>query len=178
MIGFDRRQLNGLEWHQESAFGRTYHLKAGESVLAEVAFKKALGTLAEARTASSAWSFKRRGVFSSVVGARPMGEDREIAAYHPNWSSSKGLLKLENGEELHLKSANFWASEWVLSEAGGQELLRYHSQGFLKHGARLEVSEKAKQHPQLELLIVLTWYILVLHQMDSSAAVAVTSTSC
>lgn len=178
MIELDRRQLSGLEWQQESAFGRAYHLKSGESVLAEVAFKTMLGTLAEARTASGAWSFKRRGVFSSVVGARPLGEEREIATYQPNWSSSKGLLKLDSGEEFHLKSANIWASEWVLSSADGQEVLRYHNQGFLKHGARLEIAERGKQHSRLELLIVLTWYILVLHHMDSSAAVAVTPAVC
>jgi hypothetical protein len=177
MIGFDTRQLSGLEWHQESAFGRTYHLKSGDSVLAQIAFKTALGTLAEARTAGSAWSFKRRGVFSTMIGARLLGEEREIATYQPNWSSSKGLLKLENGEEFHLKSANFWASEWVLSAVDGQELLRYHNQGFLKHGARLELTERAKQHPQLQLMVVLTWYILVLHQMDASATVTATSTS-
>jgi hypothetical protein len=112
-----------------------------------------------------------------MIGARLLGEEREIATYQPNWSSSKGLLKLENGEEFHLKSANFWASEWVLSAVDGQELLRYHNQGFLKHGARLELTERAKQHPQLQLMVVLTWYILVLHQMDASATVTATSTS-
>lgn len=173
MIGFDARQMSGLEWHQESAFGRTYHLKVGDSVLAEVAFTKVLGTLAEAKTASAAWSFKRRGVFSAVVGARPLGEEREIATYHPNWSSSKGMLKLEGGEELHLRSANLWASEWVVSTAAGEEILRYHNQGFLKHGARVEITERARQHPQLPLLLSLTWYILVLHQMDSAVAAGV-----
>ena len=173
MIGFDTRQLSGLEWHQESAFGRTYHLKVGDSVMAELAFPKSLGTLAEARTAGSAWSFKRRGVFSTMIGARLLGQESEIATYQPNWASSKGLLKLENGEEFHLKTANFWASEWALLTVDGQEMLRYHNQGFLKHGARLEVSERAKQHPQLQLLVLLTWYILVMYQMDSSVAVTV-----
>ncbi|MBA3975676.1 MAG: hypothetical protein C0504_15835 [Candidatus Solibacter sp.] len=172
MTGFDTRQLSGLEWHQQSTFGQTYQLKSGDSVIAELAFPKVLGTLAEARTASSAWSFKRRGAFTAVIGARRLGEEREIATYRPNWSSSKGLLKLENGEEFHLKPANFRASEWVLSTVDGQELLRYHNQGFLKHGARLEMTERAKQHPQLQLMVVLTWYILVMYRMDSSAAAA------
>jgi hypothetical protein len=171
MIELDTRQLSGLEWRQESAFGQKHCLKMGDSVLAEVAFVKTFGTLAEARTASAAWSFKRKGVFSSTVGARPLGEEREIAAYHPNWSSHKGLLRLESGEEFHLRAANFWASEWVLSDAEGQALLKFHNRGFLKHGAQLDVDEMIKAHPQLLLLITLTWYILLLHQMDSTAAV-------
>lgn len=178
MIGFDARQLSGLEWHQESTFGQRYHLKSGDSVMAELTFPKVLGTLAEAKTASAAWSFKRRGVFTTVIGARRLGEEREIATYQPNWSSSKGLLKLENGEEFHLKTANFWASEWALATVDGQEMLRYHNQGFLKHGARLDVSDRAKQHPQLQFLILLTWYILVMYQRDSSAAVTVVPAVC
>ncbi len=170
MIEFDRRQMSGLEWRQESAFGRRYNLKLGDSVLAEVAFVKTLGTLAEARTAKSAWSFKRKGVFSSTVGARPLGEEREVATYLPNWTSSKGLMRLDNGEEFQLRSANFWASEWLLSDLDGAPVLRFHNRGFLKHGAQVDIEEKGRAHPQLELLLTLTWYILVLHQMDATVA--------
>ncbi|HNY41520.1 MAG TPA: hypothetical protein PKJ41_14060 [Bryobacteraceae bacterium] len=170
MIPFDNRQLSSLEWRQESAFGRKHHLMSGDSALAEIHFVKTLGTLAEARTASSAWSFKRKGVFTSTVGARPLDEEREIAIYHPNWTSHKGLLRLENGEEYLLRSANLWASEWVLSDGGGEPLLRFHNKGFLKHGAQLVVEERAKSNPQLPFLITFAWYILLLHQMDSSAA--------
>jgi hypothetical protein len=173
MVEFDRRQMSGLEWHQESAFGRRYNLKSGDSVLAEVAFVKTLGTLAEARTAGNAWSFKRRGVFSTSVGARPLGEEREVAAYQPNWTSSKGLLRLENGEEFQLRSANFWDSEWLLSDVEGAPVLRFHNRGFLKHGAQIDIEEKGRVHPALELLLTLTWYLLVLHQMDSTAVTAV-----
>jgi hypothetical protein len=172
MMEFDRRQLSGLEWHQESAFGRKYNLKSGDSVLAEVAFVKTLGTLAEARTAGNAWTFKRKGVFSSSVGARPLGEEREVATYQPNWTSSKGLMRLDSGEAFQLRSANFWASEWLLSDMDGIAILRFHNRGFLKHGAQIDIEEKGRSHPQLELLLTLTWYILVLHQMDSTVVAA------
>ena len=172
MIEFDRRQLGGLQWQQDSAFGRRYSLKMGDSVLAELAFVKTLGTLAEARTATSAWSFKRRGVFSSIVNARPLGEEREEATYQPNWTSSKGLLQLDSGEQFQLRTSNFWASEWVLATTDGIPLLRFHNRGFLKHGAGVDVEEQGRNHPRLELLLTLTWYILVLHQQDSTVVAA------
>lgn len=171
MIPFDSRQLSGLEWRQESTFANRHHLKQGDSILAEIHFVKTLGTLAEARTASSAWSFKRKGVFTSVIGARRLGEDHEIATYNPNWTSHKGLLRLEGGHEYQLRAANIWASEWILSEIDGNEVLRFHNKGFLKQGAQLDVDERAKSNPQLPLLITFCWYILLLYQMDSSAAV-------
>ncbi len=175
MIPFDNRQLSGLEWRQESAFGRKHQLMSSDSVLAEIHFVKTLGTLAEAHTASSAWSFKRKGVFTSSVGARPLGEEREIATYHPNWTAMKGLVQFESGEQYHLRSANMWASEWIVTDSHGQPVLRFHNKGFLKHGAQLDVEESARTIPHLPFLILFIWYILLLHQMDSSSTVVVGS---
>jgi len=171
MIPFNNRRLSGLEWQQESTFARKHHLMQGDSTLAEIRFVKTLGTLAEARTDSDAWSFKRQGIFSSSIGARRLGEERDIATYLPNWTSHKGLLRLEGGEEYQFRAANFWASEWVLSGADGHEVLRFHNKGFLKHGAQLDVAANADSNPHLALLITFTWYILLLYQMDSSAVI-------
>jgi hypothetical protein len=169
MIAIDPRQAHGLEWHQLSAFGRHHELKTGDTVVAELAFAKALGTLAEARTARGVWTFKRRGILTTTIGARVAGQEKDIAVYQPNWTAHKGLLRLESGEQFHLRAANFWASEWVLSDANGVELIRYHNRGFLKAGAQVELQGPAFAHPMMDLLLTLTWYILLLHQMDSSA---------
>jgi hypothetical protein len=170
MIAFDPKQSYGLEWHQDSAFSRRYQLKSGDSVLAELAFAKVFGTLAEASTARFNWTFKRRGVFTSSVAARIAGQENDVAVYRPNWTTTKGLLRLASGEEFELHTANFWASEWVLSVCDGAPLLEYHNRGFLKHGASVELEPAGREHPQLELLITLVWYILLLHQMDSAAS--------
>lgn len=83
----------------------------------------------------------------------------------------KGLVQLESGEQYHLRSANMWASEWIVTDSHGQPVLRFHNKGFLKHGAQLDVEESARSIPHLPFLILFIWYILLLHQMDSSSAV-------
>lgn len=170
MVEIDPRQLADLEWHQDSTFGRRHTLKSGDSVLAEIHFQKTLGTLAEARTARSAWTYKRRGIFTASIGARVAGEQIEIATYQPNWTAHKGLVRFDDGEEFQLRASNLWASEWTLTGADGSLLLRYHNSGFLRHGARVDVEPAARKHPRLELLLTLTYYILLLHQMDGAAA--------
>jgi hypothetical protein len=173
MIAFDARQLSSLEWKQPGAFSRSYELRAGDSLLATLHFVKMLGSLAEATIQGSQWTFKRSGFLSPKVTARVAGSEADIALYEPNWSSTKGLFRLAGGEVLDFRAANFWGSEWSLSSSRGDMLLRYHTKGMLHAGAELEVSPAARERPDLALMLLLTWYVLVLHREDGSTAVGI-----
>ncbi|MBI5282227.1 MAG: hypothetical protein HY858_11145 [Candidatus Solibacter usitatus] len=177
MILIQRNQLAGLEWRQPGAFARTFELRAGDSLLARLEFKKTLGTLAEAETAQGKWSFKRTGFLSPVVSARVRGEEADIAIYRPSFSGQKGALRLAGGEALELHALGFWGSEWALTGAGGEHLLRFHNKGLVHHGADVEVGEAARGRQDLELLLTLAWYILVLHMEDSTVMTPVVMTS-
>ncbi len=172
MIPIQPNQLAGLEWRQPSAFNRTYELKSGDSVLARLEFMKVFGTLAGAQTAAQAWTFKRGGFLTPIVTARLDGSETDIATFEPNWTHRKGTLTLAGGEILELRSTNFWASEWVLTNAQKEQVLRFHNKGMLHHGASVEVSEASKSRGDLGLLLALTWYILVLHMQDSTVVAA------
>lgn len=173
MIPIRSTQLAGLEWRQPSAFARSYELKAGDSVLATVEFKKVFGTLAEARTAEQAWTFKRTGFLTPVVTARVAGTEQDIAHYKPGLMGTKGTLHLAGGEVLEMKSTNFWASHWALLDQQGEALLKFSNQGVLKHGAHVEVAPSAAGRADLPLLLAMGWYILALHIEDSAASTAV-----
>ncbi|MBI5083889.1 MAG: hypothetical protein HZB13_04750 [Acidobacteria bacterium] len=171
MIPIQRNQLAGLEWRQPGAFSRTYELRAGDSLLARLEFKKTFGTLAEAETAQGKWSFKRTGFLSPLVSARVLGEEADIAIYKPSFSGQKGALRLAGGETLALHTMGFWGSEWALTAAGGEQLLRFHNKGLVHHGADIDVGEAARNREDLELLLTMAWYILVLHMADSNAMI-------
>jgi hypothetical protein len=172
MIQIQANLLNGLEWRQPGAFSRTYELKSGDSVLAELAFQKVFGTLARAWTADAAWTFKRAGFLTPVVTVRVEASEADIATYQPNWTGNKGLLNLPGGEQLEFRTTNFWASEWVLSNQQGGELIRFHNKGLVHHGASVEVSEAGKARADIALLMAVCWYVLVLHMQDSAAVAA------
>jgi len=173
MIPIRSTQLGGLEWKQQSAFARAYELKSGDSVLASVSFKKVFGTLAEAQTADQSWTFKRTGFLTPLVTARVAGSEQDVAFYKPGLMGTKGEIHLAGGEVLHMKSTNFWGSQWALTTAEGDALIRFHNQGVLKHGAHVDVEPAARERADLPLLLTLCWYVLALHQQDSAATTAV-----
>jgi len=168
LIPIRSNQLDGLEWRQPAAFAREYELHCGDSVLARLVWRKAIGTLAAAETSGANWTFKRTGFLTSVITARVSGSDIDIAYYEPNWSGAKGQLRI-GGQALQLKSANFWASRWVLTHEE-TPLLEFGSHGVLKAGAAVTVHDAARQRADLPLLLCFVWYILLLHMEDASTA--------
>lgn len=168
-IPLDPRQLSSIEWRQPGAFCRTYELRGGDSLLATLHFVKMLGSLAEGEVHDTKWTFKRSGFLSPKATARIAGSEADLIHYEPNWSGQKGIFRLPGGEVLDFRSANFWCSEWTLTDAHGQQVLRYHTKGVLHSGADLDVNPAARERPDLPLLILFTWYVLVLHREDSAA---------
>jgi hypothetical protein len=175
MISIQPNQLAGLEWRQPGAFSRTYELKSVDSLLARLEFKKTFGTLAVAESAAGRWTFKRCGFLTPVVTARVEGSDADIASYTPNFTSTRGTLRLASGETLDLKTTNFWGSEWALFDANRQQLVRFHNKGMIHHGADVDVSPAAGSRSDLDLLLTISWYILVMHMQDAAATTAVIS---
>ncbi len=173
MVPIREANLSGLEWRQTSAFQRHYELKSGDSVLAELTFLKTFGTLARMATLSGNWTFKRTGYLSPVVTARVENGEAELATYHPHFMGRKGALTLAGGEGLSFGAANFWASEWVLSDGEGRALLRMHNRGVLHHGAVLEFTPEGRQRQDAAMLAGLCWYVIVLHIEDSTVAASV-----
>jgi hypothetical protein len=173
MLPLDDHAPATLEWKQESAFGRYFELKGGDSVYAALEFVKRFGSLAEARTAAGDWSYKRRGMMSPAVSARVAGSEADLAIYKPNWSSSKGVLTLAGGEALEFRSASFWGHDWILSAPGGHPLLRFSTKGVIKQGSEVHVEPAARGRADLPLLLTFCWYLLLLYQEDMSANSAI-----
>ena len=169
MVAIDPRQLSELAWKQPSALNRNFELKSGDSLLAEVRFKKALGTLAIARTAEHAWTFKRSGFLNPVVTARLVGTETDVAAFRAKWTARSGSLDLASGEQLTMRAANFWGSEWAVENASGALLMQIHEKGMVHFSARYEITDAGKARGDLGLLLCLSWYVLVLMSEDSAA---------
>lgn len=48
---------------------------------------------------------------------------------------------------------------------------------WFKTQARVEISEQAKKYPELKLLILFGWYLIIALQLDSSAGAVVAAAS-
>ena len=135
-----------LVWIQPAARKREHELRAGDELVATLRFQR--GTLADA--------------------------EADIAAFHPRWTGG-GSLEVADGNALKLASANFWQSEWVRLDKD-QPVVRFKGRhGIVKAKGAVEVQAGAGERPDLPLLILLGWYLILLHADDAAAATSASS---
>lgn len=155
-----------LEWKQSAVAQRHYELRAGGEKAAELEFLKMFGTLARGRAAAGTWTLKRTGFLSPIVTARREGEEADCAMYHPNFSASQGQVRLASGETFEFRLAGVWSRSAILMDNERREVFRVHLKGDFSAGAAVEV--RLAETPELELLLLLTWYVLVLQMQDEA----------
>ena len=167
-----------LYWVQIKDMERGYELRVDDKIFAQLVFQSAWGTLATGSSVEDGWTFKRVGFLNPRVTIRPPGEETNEAEYWPKfWGGGK--LIFPDGRHFLWDSANFWGTQWTFSDAVENRLFvflpggevhkaseDYHSQ------AVVEIDPRAYDHPELPLLLVLGWYLMVLQQEDSSAGSA------
>jgi hypothetical protein len=183
-----------LIWRQPSAFKMSYELRAGEEVVATLAWGKSWGTLATAQTAEGAWTFKRSGFWQQRVGVRPIGSDHDVATFVPDWMGN-GILTVEGERTFRWAGKGFWGLEKLWQEReGAPPLIGFKRVGGLKTEARVLLSPVAAALPEiaqlddlyvplppeelsapsvplveLPLLVTFGLYLMVLEAMDASS---------
>ncbi len=163
-----------LRWRQPEASKRRYLLQreSTDVPLATLDWRSFWGTFATATAGETSWTFKRTGFLRPRVTARIAGSDDDLATFEANWHGG-GVLTIADGATFGWKVANFWYSQWDWRDASGAELLHFASkQGFIRQEAVVAISPEAARLPELELLITLGWYLLVLAANDSAATTA------
>lgn len=157
-----------LLWVQPSARKREHELRAGDEVVATLRFQR--GSLANAAAEGAEWTFKREGFWHPRVTARIPGSDADVAVFRPHWSGG-GQLDFANGQTLRFASANFWQSEWVWLQDRDQPVIRFKGRhGLIKANGAVAISPEAERRPEIALLVLLGWYLILLYAEDAVAA--------
>lgn len=167
-----------LYWVQHKDTERGYELRVEDKVFAKLVFQSAWGTLATGSNIDESWTFKRVGFLNPRVTIRPPGEETNVAEYWPKfWGGGK--LIFPDGRQFLWDSANFWGTQWIFSDAVENRLFVFLPGGEkpkideeYRSLAVVEIDPRAFEHPELPLLLVLGWYLMVLQQEDSSAGSA------
>jgi hypothetical protein len=162
--------LGELVWVQPARLKQEFELRAGDEVVGSLRWQRA--SLATGETADQSWTFKREGFWHPQVTVRVAGSDDNVALFHPGWAGG-GTLDLQQGKQLRFAAANFWHSQWDWLDAPNNPLVHFKSrQGLLKVEGQVEIETEAIQSPELPLLVVLGWYLLILFSRDAAAASA------
>ncbi len=176
----DAKELD-LFWEQPKLSQMRFILVAEEDIYAKLDFSSGFSTYALAATHDDEWTFKRVGFFSNRVIVRRAGSEIDLATYIPRWTGTEGALRFSTGEHYDWRVSNIWSSKYQLSTDNSQVLITYLSgsrnkkfSNLFKQQAQVIIDPKAWQLKDLSILIVLSWYLVILHYEDSSA-VAVTA---
>lgn len=189
-----------LFWRQPSAMKSAYELRAGEETLATLTWRSMGGSLATARTAEGAWTFKRSGFWQQRVTARPLDSEREVATFKPEWTGN-GTLTLEGGRVYRWVSTGFWRQRSTWQGAHEAEIVGFSDASGFKTEGKVELSVVAAALPEtaqlddlysplapealappsaplaeLPLLVTLGWYLIVLAAQDAAGATVAAST--
>jgi hypothetical protein len=168
------REMAGrpLEWTQPNALRRRFELRAGGEVVATLRWEKTFGSSAVAESADGEWVFRYTGIFRSRISVRPAGSESEVAVLKPGWKG-EGTLQGPGGRSYRWSCASFWRSEWLFANAAGEPLVRIKpGSATFRQSAEVRVEPRAVSLPDLPLLAVLGFYLIVLMSDDANAAVA------
>ena len=149
---------------------RRYELRAGDAVIATLGWETAWGSLATGETAEGRWTLKRAGFLRPRVMVRMAGSKTQAAIVTLHWDAN-GDVKLADGHEFRWTRMSFWRSAWAFTDTRGQPLLVFKPKfDMLGSKAEIEVKAQALSLPDLSLLTLLGWYLMVLIHEETIGA--------
>ena len=157
-----------LAWVQPARLKQAFELRSSDDVVATLRFERS--SLAIGESGEQRWTFKREGFWHPQITVRVPGSEDNVAVFKPSWVG--GTLELSGGRTLRFGAANFWHSQWDWSDVASQSPLVHFKgrQGILKTEGQVDIEASAVTYPELPLLVVLGWYLLILFARDSDAA--------
>jgi len=158
-----------LKWVQPSALKMHYELRAGDDLAASLHFRSSFGSFATAESEDGCWTFKRVGFWQTRVTIRPCGTNNDIANFINNTWSGGGTLEIPDGRRI-LANTNFWQTKYEFKIDPGETLVEFETGGLIHLSANVEIKPRAATMPELPLMVMLGWYLVVMMHMDSSAA--------
>jgi hypothetical protein len=158
-----------LVWLQPGRMKQAFELRASDDVVATLQFQRS--SLATGETADQQWTFKREGFWHPQVTVRLPDSDDNVAVFKPSWGGG-GTLELSEGRLLRFGAANFWHSQWDWSDTESQAaLVHFKSRaGLMKTEGQVDIETAAITYPELQMLVVLGWYLLILFARDAATA--------
>lgn len=135
-----------------------------------IRWEKSFGSLATAEASEGQWTFERGGFWGVRVTVRESGSAETIAMFVSNWNGMTGSLQYRGGQRIRWASSGpdwsmsrrFWHSRWWWFSENGPEIASFSSDNrLMKTEGRLEISTHGAGLPELPLLALLGWYLLL-----------------
>lgn len=145
-----------------------FELKRGEDVVGTLKFRSMFGTFATGETGDGAWTFKRIGFFRTAITIRNAATDTEVAVFRNSTWSGGGTLELPDGGK-YKADTNFFETKLAITDEREAPLVYFRNTGLLRSAAAVEIAPSALSVPELPLLVILGFYLMIMISRDSAA---------
>lgn len=160
MRGISEFAGDELVWIEPALLKAPYELLAGDEVVGSLLWESP--SLANGETADQRWTFQREGFWHKRVTIRVPGSDDNVALFHLTWSGV-GTLDLDE-RKLRFRAAKGWNPQWDWEwvDLDDKPLVHFKShQGLLRADGKIMIEADTNSSPDLSLLIVLGWFLVV-----------------
>ena len=158
-------------WRRPQMWRRQYELRAGGELIARLESRSMLGGSMWGQTATSAWQARHVGLLRGRSLVTAEGSAAPAVEFRPRWFGA-GDIVTARGNRFRWHRADFWGLRWTMVDSGGLDWLTFaRSPAFLTMDTNVGVSPGARADAELEPLVFLGYYLLLLMVRQSHAAV-------
>ena len=169
MIPFAEAPATPWTWRRPHLWSRRYELRAGDALLASLETRSVLSSVMVGETTHGQWLLRHAGLLRGRVQVLVPGTGAELAAFRPRWFGA-GDVTTAAGQSLRWHRADFWGRRWELADAGGLARITFERMpAFLSPDTAVNVSEAARDDTELEPLVLLGFYLVLLMARQSHA---------
>jgi hypothetical protein len=154
--------VQDLQWTRVKWWKCAFELHSGDEVLARLYPQKGTRSMI-GEAADGSWAFKRRGFWNAEIVVTDLASQAEIAVVKRGRNKS---LAFSDGRLFTFQKTSFWRNEWVWLNAEGTPLIHF------QHGKHLMLEPLALSLPELSLLVIVGWHLIVLQQEEDAASTA------
>jgi len=164
---------SALRWIRTQDSPPAFSLRSGDAEVAVLTWDRPGGSLATARSAETTWTLKRVGFLQPSILVRLAGAPGPVARLSAHLARHE--ITLPNEPSYRLRRAGHFVPSWRLTTSEGAEVLHVEPvpENRALQGGAVVVSPQARPASAL-LLVVLSWYFVVLSWFEDEAIEALT----
>jgi len=158
---------SALRWLRDRDHPDAFSLLSGEVTVATIEWQQRGASLATARSTSGEWTLKRGGFLNPHITVRAGEVVLARLSVHLNYHQVDVL----GGRSYRFHRAGVLVPAWQVTSREGKEVLHVEPAREDRHlsAGAVVVASEAMQLPELLLLIVLSWYFIVLAWFEDEA---------
>ncbi len=158
---------SALRWLKTAERPVAFSLRAGDAELAQLSWVRPGGSLATAKTADATWTLKRAGFLQPTILVRDPVDPQAVARLTAHLARHE--VTLGSGATYRLRRVSHLIPAWRLTTDRGEEVLHVEPvpEGRALGAGAVVVS--APTTPEVLLLLVLSWYFIVLSWFEDEA---------